>query len=171
MVPYFVHLSSCSPPYPSATIEVHTDTSGIGLGAFLIQHFGNAEHAIAYASHSFSEAKHTCTITEHGCLAVAFAVCKFRSYLYGHHFTIVNDHHSLHWLVCLRDSCDRIAQWTLHLKEFHFAIHYKSDCHHVDADCISRLLPLSTACDTDNFDEFLAAIGDTFFANVATFLQ
>ena len=84
-------------------ILLQTDPSNRQLGAVLSQEFADGEHPIAYASKSLTKAERNYTVTEKECLAVLWAVEKFRGYLLGEEFTVITDHSSLLWLHNLKD--------------------------------------------------------------------
>lgn len=133
----------------SQTFSIHCDASDIGLGAVICQ--GPNEQPIAFASRKLKGAETRYSVTERECLAVVFAIQKFRPYVEGYHFKIFTDHSSLVWLFRQENPPGRLARWVMGLSQYDFEIHHRKGEHNIVPDALSRL-PLSQSIDLISFD-------------------
>ena len=133
-----------SPPildYPSHDDQfvLTTDASDVGIGAILSTLRGTV---IEYASRTLSSAERQYTTTEKECLAIVWAVRKFRHFLLGAPFTLETDHKPLEWLESAKAShahSQRLERWSLELRAYDFTVVHrpgKDNCH---VDSLSRL--------------------------------
>jgi len=74
---------------------LQTDASSVGLGAVLTQTIEGEEKVIVFASRALADPEKKYSVTEQECLAVVWAIQKFRPYLEGYRFTVVTDYSSL----------------------------------------------------------------------------
>lgn len=82
------------------------------------------EHPIAFASRALNSAERNYAPTEGECLAVKWAVEKFRYYLHGRPFTLRTDHAALQWLASGRFTNSKLELWALALQQYDFTVVY-----------------------------------------------
>ena len=145
---------------------LQTDASSVGLGAVLTQTVASEERVIAFASRALSDTEKRYSVTEQECLAVIWAIQKFRPYLEGYRFTVITDHSSLRWLHNLKNPTGRLARWALELLEYDYeVIHRKGALHHVP-DALSRMFEDPESSESTKITEF-TEITETACMNAA----
>ncbi|CAH8842890.1 unnamed protein product [Trichobilharzia szidati] len=121
-------------PAPGKQFTVSTDASDYGIGAVLRQTDGVVE----YASRVLTLAEQKYSTVEKECLAIVWALEKWRPYLIGRRFHIETDHKPLQWLKTARDPRGKLSRWMLRLQEYDFTIGHIPGKENVIADYLSR---------------------------------
>jgi hypothetical protein len=119
-----------------------TDASKKGLGAVLSQHDDEGrERVISYASRGLTPAEKNYSATELECLAVVWAVGKYKHYLHGSNFTLTTDHQALQWLLKTSRLPEngRLCRWITKLQSYTFTPQYRQGRKNQNADALSRL--------------------------------
>lgn len=120
--------------------ELHTDTSGTGLGAMLYQTQNDVKKVIAYASRSLSKSKKKNTRpSKLEFLALKWAVTeKFADYLTNTKFTVYTDNNPLTHIFTSAKLDATGQRWASALGHFDFDLIYRAGVHNKDAYAMSR---------------------------------
>ena len=123
-------------------VTIQVDASGKGLGAALIQDDG----PVAFASKALTPTEQRYANNERELLACVFGAERFRTYVFGRHFTIESDHKSLEQISMknLADAPVRLQRMLLRLQDYDFTIKYRPGEEMVIADTLSRYSPEDT---------------------------
>lgn len=136
----------------------------------LTQIQGHTEQTVAFASRALTECERKYSTIEKEALACVWATEKWRTYLWGRHFTLRTDHSPLTTLLSTKGlgrAGMRIARWSARLLCFNYNIEYKPGRENVTADCLSRLPFLITEEHQDPELEMLAVVSADFAAVTA----
>lgn len=121
-------------PYFSRAFVIETDASDIGFGAVLMQ----GEHPVAYLSKPVYTNNQALSTYEKECMAIIFAIEKWRPYLLHQQFIIRTDHQSLLHLTQQRVSSKLQHKALMKLMDLDFRIVYKQGATNRAADALSR---------------------------------
>ena len=118
---------------------LRSDASDIGIGAVLLQEFeGEGKLPIAYASKKLLPRERNYSVIEKECLAIIWAIEKFRKYLFGEEFILECDHKPLSFMQTAKALNPRIMRWALKLQPYRFRIVAIRGQDNVGADYLSR---------------------------------
>ena len=106
----------------SQPFRLYTDASTAGLGAILAQVREGKERIICCASRSLNQAEKAYPATKLECLAIVWAVAKFRPYLMAMPFEVYTDHYALQWLKTMRTGSALLHRWSAALEEYVFSV-------------------------------------------------
>jgi hypothetical protein len=114
---------------------LHTDASGVGCGATLMQ----GDKVVAYHSHKFTPAEQRYGVYDQEALALYLALSKWRCYLEGaKHAVCLTDHKALVHLMTQPSLSRKQAGWLQFMSRFKLTIKYIKGVTNVVADAISR---------------------------------
>ena len=137
------HLLTTSPitafPDFSQALRLYTDASTAGLGAILAQVRDGKECIICCASRALNQAEKAYPTTKLECLAIVWAVAKFRPYLMAMPFEVYADHYALQWLKTMRTGSAILHRWSAALEEYDFTVHHRPGKAQSHVDGLSRL--------------------------------
>ena len=125
-------------PEEAKPFTLHTDASGIGIGAVLSQDINGTDKPIAFYSRRLKPAEARYSVTEQECLGVVEAVRHFRVYLSGRPFRVVTYHRSLVYLHAMKDENGRLTRWALALQPYLFEVQHRPGVKHYNVDGLSR---------------------------------
>lgn len=122
----------------SKPFELHTDASGVGLGAVLIQKIDGVERVIGFFSKTLGKAERNYTVTELECLAIIKAIKHFRPFLEFQKFKVMTDHSALQYLQRLENPKGRLARWAIYLSQYDYEIIHRQGKYMAVPDALSR---------------------------------
>ncbi|KAJ3656460.1 hypothetical protein Zmor_015536 [Zophobas morio] len=103
---------------------LQTDASGVGIAAVLYQEDGERRLVVSYASAKLNQTQRRYHVNEQECLAIVWAVRKYRAYLEDREFTLRTDNKALLWLNSAKDINAKLTRWALLLQEFKFRVEH-----------------------------------------------
>ncbi|GFU75484.1 retrovirus-related Pol polyprotein from transposon 297 [Trichonephila clavipes] len=127
-------ITEMKPPKNNREFNLFTDASGVGIGAVLQQN----QKPIAFASRTLNKAERNYTVTERECLAVIWALNKFKTYFGPLPVKVITDHAALTKLTNGKNLSSRMIRWALKLSEFNIEWEHRPGVQNVVADLLSR---------------------------------
>jgi len=120
---------------------IQCDASDVTIGSVLIQEVDGERFPVWFASRCLKPSEQKYSVSEKECLAVLWAINKFRGYVECSHFIVETDHQALSWLRRIKEPAGRLARWFMTLQMYDFEVHYKPGQSKLmaGADALSRI--------------------------------
>lgn len=128
-------------PVADTPFYVYTDASDNGVGAVLCQKVDGKERYISFVSKALNSAQRNYSATKRECLAIMFALLRFREYLLLTHFELFTDHRALTFMMTQKQLSPMLAEWSETLLQFDFTVTHLPGASNVLADALSRAYP------------------------------
>ena len=125
-------------PSQEDCFTLHTDASGLGVGATLNVVREGVESPVGFYSKQLQGAEKNYSATELEALAIYKAIFFFEHFLFGRDFVVYTDHKALVSLLRSKRLNKRLFNWMLKLLDFSFKVCYKPGKENCDADGLSR---------------------------------
>ena len=123
----------------SQAFRLYTDASTTDLGAIVAQVRDGKERIICCASRALNQAEKAYPATKMECLAIVWAVAKFRLCLMAMPFKVYTDHYVLQWLKTMRTGSALLHRWSAALEEYDFTVRHRPGKAQTHVDGLSRL--------------------------------
>jgi hypothetical protein len=118
-------------------IQLYTDASDYGIGAYLCQIVDGLEKPIKFISKTLTPVQQRWSTIEKECYAIHFA-CKQLEYLiHDTRFILFTDHRNLIYMN--KNSSSKVTRWKLDIQHFDFEIFHIEGAKNIIADAFSRL--------------------------------
>ncbi len=118
---------------------IFTDTSGVGLGAVLMQTDGaGKQHVIVFASHALTVAEKNYSVTHLEILVMVWVLKHLWDIIMGYKITVYTDHSPITEIFKGRNINGRLARWYLTIQAYSPEIKYTKGRQNVVADALSR---------------------------------
>jgi hypothetical protein len=106
------------------------DVSGIGVGVTLLQDGKNpsTQRMVAYFFQKLHILPKTVSLQchERKCLAVLFAIEKFRHFIKDTHFTVITNHSALQWLLAMKTPVlNRLCRWIMQFQQYDLTVKHR----------------------------------------------
>ena len=118
----------------SQQFVIETDASDMGIGAVLMHN----QHPVAYLSKALGPRNQALSVYEKECMAILFAIEKWRPYLQHQPFVIITHHRSLQHLTEQRVTSKLQHKALIKLMDLQYTIQYKKGVNNAAADALSR---------------------------------
>ena len=126
-------------PDPNAEFCIQTDACDTGLGAVKTQVIDGLERIIAFASRAIHKNELVYSTTEKECLAIKWAIEKFRPYIEGSAFKVITYHSALEWLFNKKNPVVRLGRWSHELMAHDFKVIQRGGANNKVPDALSRM--------------------------------